>query len=100
MSKMIFAANGEHLVGGGRERVCVWKAHDGEQSATMKARDVHCPTVSKDRRWIAVGTYDEVIRWDARTYENVFSTGADLLPVRAVDFPLDSTGEFCPLVKT
>lgn len=88
---MTFTANSEYLVGGGRRGVFVWRAHNGEQSATMNAWDVHCLAVSKDCRWIAAGTYGGVILWDARTYEKVLSTRADLIPIRAIDFSPDST---------
>jgi WD40 repeat protein len=87
-----FAANGEYLVSGGSWGVRVWRVEDGKQMATMEASFVRCLAVSKDGRWIAAGTdYGDVIVWDAKTYEKVFSHREDHNGVCGVDFSPDST---------
>ena len=85
-----FAANGEYIVGGGRDEVRVWRVEDGKQMATMASRDVRSLVVSKDGRWIAAGGMGEVIMWDANTFEKVFSHGEGCV-VYGVDFSPDST---------
>ena len=62
----------------------------GKQMARVAAKFVCCLAVSKDRRWIAAGTYDEVIMWDAKTLRKVFSHRVDNL-IHGVDFSPDST---------
>jgi WD40 repeat protein len=86
-----YAANGEYLVSGSEDGVRVWGVEDGKQMATMAAEYVWCLAVSKDRRWIAAGTlYGEVLVWDAKTYEKVFSHKDDD-DINGVDFSPDST---------
>ena len=85
-----FTANGEYLVGGG-ERLGVWQVEDGKQMVTMAVWGVWCLMVSKDGRWIAVGTLDsEVFVWDAETFEEVF-LHKDSYHILGVDFSPDST---------
>ena len=85
-----FAANGEHIVGGGTNReVGVWRVEDGKQMATMAAQDVNCLALSKDGRWIAAGTDSEVIMWDAKTFKRVLSHAEDRT-ILGVDFSPDS----------
>jgi WD40 repeat protein len=84
-----FTANGEHLVSGGTEGVRVWRVKDGTQVASMQVGFVRCLAVSKDGRWIAAGTYKEVVVWDAETYEHVFANVEAYL--NGVDFSPDST---------
>ena len=69
-----FAADGGYLVSSGEGGVRVWRVEDGKQMATMEAKNVWCLAVSRDGRWIAVGTWDGVFVWDAMTYENVFTS--------------------------
>ena len=90
---MAFSANGEYLLTGDDEEVRVWRAEDGKQVATVKAKKVLCLAVSKDGRWIAAGTYwGAVLVWDAKTYEKIISHQEDYNPdVSGVDFSPDST---------
>lgn len=94
MNAVTFTANGNHLVAGDSEGVCVWRVQDGKRMAAWKAGDVLCLAVSTDGRWIAAGTgLGRVIVWDAETYEQVFEHW-ELFPptmVTAVDFSPDST---------
>lgn len=92
INAVIFTANGECLVSGGREGVRVSRVQDGKRMATMKAWDVYCLAVSKDRRCIAAGTYlGHVLVWDAATYKNVFTHREGPHTITAVDFSPDST---------
>jgi WD40 repeat protein len=87
-----FAANGEHLVSGGRVRV--WRVEDGKQMAavTVEAGLVQCLAVSNDGRWTAAGTkWGNVIVLDAKTHEKVFSHREDRRQINGVDFSPDST---------
>jgi WD40 repeat protein len=87
-----FAANGKHLVSGGRNEVRVWRVEDGKEMATVEADFVWCLAVSKDGRWIAAGTdYGRVIVWDAKTHEKVFSRRKDNSTINGVDFSPVST---------
>ena len=90
-----FAANGEHIVGGGTNReVGVWRVEDGKQMATMAAQDVNCLALSKDGRWIAAGTWHgDLFLWDAKTFEQlqVFSHKENYYVIHGVDFSPDST---------
>ena len=89
--EVIFAANGEYIVGGGGHEVGVWRVEDGTQMATMATRDVCSLAASKDGRWIAAGTENgELIMWDAKTFEEVFSHG-ECYTIPGVDFSPDST---------
>ena len=90
---VIFSANGEHLLSGGRDQnVQVWRVQDGHLVATIEAKDVVCLAVSNDGKWIAGGTLrGEVVVWDAETYETVWKDWEDSLTIKAVDFSLDST---------
>ena len=87
-----FTANGEYIVGGGHgDEAGVWRVEDGKQIATLAAKLVTCLAVSKDGRWIAAGTFDgEVIMWDAKTFEQVFSHKEGTY-IHGVDFSPDST---------
>lgn len=83
---------------GGDDGVQVWRVQDGEQTATVAARDVRCLAVSRDGRWIAAGTKEgEVFVWDAETREVVFShwdlnsKGYEYDDFNGVDFSPDST---------
>ena len=92
-----FSANGKDIVGGGQGNGGVWRVEDGKQMATLRARYVTCLAVSKDGRWIAAGTENgDVIMWDAKTFERVFSHEGDMYAIHGVDFSPDST----PLVAT
>jgi WD40 repeat protein len=87
-----FATNGKYLVSGGAGRVRVWGVEDGKQTATVEAMGVRCLAVSNDGRWIASGTfYGEVLVWDAKTYEKVFSYKEDYGDIHGVDVSPDST---------
>jgi WD40 repeat protein len=87
-----FAANGEYLVSGGAGGVRMWRVEDGEEMATVETKYVLCLAVSADGRWIAAGTlYGEVLVWDAKTYEKVFSHREDNRTINGVDFSPDST---------
>ena len=87
-----FAANGEYIVGGGNDRVEVWRVEDGTRMATMEAPSVRCLAASKDGRWIAAGTLDgDVIMWDAKTFEKVFAHKEVDYIINGVDFSPDST---------
>ena len=83
-----FGANGEYVVSGGKY-LGIWRVDDGTELATIQEPYVRCITVSKDGRWVAAGTYKEVIVWDAMTHEKVF-THEDAY-VNGVDFSPDST---------
>ena len=89
-----FAANGEYLVSGDEEGVRVWRVEDSRQVATMAADLVRCLTVSKDGKWIAVGTsWSGVILLNAKTFETVLThweTTANYV-ITGVDFSPDST---------
>ena len=88
---MTFTADGEYIVGGGDE-LGVWQVKDGKQMATMAAEDVGCVAVSKDRRWIAAGTfYGYAIVWDGKTFEKVSTHKEDDHVIYGVDFSPDST---------
>ena len=93
----VFAANGEYIVGSGQGNgvVGVWRVEDGKQMATlMTAGNIRCLGVSKDDgRWIVAGTDSgEVIVWDAKTFEQVFSHKEDkYCRFSGVDFSPDST---------
>ena len=90
---LAFAANGEHLLASGDKVARVWRVEDGKPMATLDAEGVLCLAVSKDGRWIAVGTlFGELSMWDAKTYKKDFSHGD--YPghrVSGVDFSPDST---------
>ena len=87
-----FAADGEYLVSGGRNDVRVWRVKDGKQMATLEAKYVWCLAVSKDGRWIAAGTWlGDVVVWDTKTYEKVFSHRDGIKDINGVDFSPDST---------
>ena len=88
---LVFIANGEHLMSGGKEGVRVWRVEDGGQVASMQAGNVRCLAVSKDGKWIAAGTYKEVVVWDAETYERVFAHEQQFCYLNGVDFSPDST---------
>ena len=85
---MTFTANGEYLVSGGDDGVRVWQVKDGEQVATMQAKDVRCVAVSKDDgNFIAVGSlWGDVLVWDTGTYEQFF---ADKIPHQSVIYDVD-----------
>lgn len=96
INAVTFTTNGEYLVSGGSEGVCVWRVQDGRQVTTMTAPIVNCLAVSKDGRWIAAGTiFGDVFVWDAETYEQVFAKGREDFDARedtnGVDFSPDST---------
>ena len=92
LGAVAFAPNGEHLVCGGNKGVRVWQAEDSKQVAGMEVDYVKCLAVSKDGRWIAVGTSNGVvIVWDAKTYEKVFSHRDSIFGIFGVDFLPDST---------
>ena len=88
-----FAANGGYIVGGrDGEEVGVWRVEDGKQMAILAASSVYCLAVSKDGRWIAAGTiWGDVIMWDAKTFEKVFSHREGNYTILGIDFSLDST---------
>jgi WD40 repeat protein len=57
----------------------------------MSTGNVQCLAVSKDGRWITAGTWwGNVVVWDAKTYEKVFSQEGDD-DVNGVDFSPDSS---------
>ena len=78
---------GQDHSGGGWGRV-----KEGEQVATMKAKDsiVGSVAVSKDGRFIAAQSAEDVLVWDTTTYKQVFASdnGWDIWDV---DFSLDSS---------
>jgi WD40 repeat protein len=86
-----FTANGEYILGGGRDGLGVWRVEDGKQMATMAVGEVRCLAVSRDGRWIAAGTNDaHVFVWDTNTFEQVFSHKNNGF-IFTVDFSPDST---------
>ena len=60
---------------GHEEEVRVWQVKDGKQVAGMKAGHVLSLAASKNGKWIAAGTYEELFVWDAETYEEVIKYG-------------------------
>lgn len=88
---MTFSADGKYLVSCGyRGPVQIWRVKDGEQMATINAKHLLCLAVSRDGKWIAAGTWEGVIVWNAETYERVFTH--DSMNIGAVDFsPSDSS---------
>ena len=91
-----FTADGpEHIVGGGdgQFKVGVWRMTDGKEMGTiMDARDVLCPAVAQDGRWITGGTFNShAFVWDAKMFEKVLTHWVDLDDILAVDFSPDST---------
>ena len=88
---LTFTANGEYLVSGDTKGVGVWRIKDGKQVARMETRDwVFSLAASKNGKWIAAGTYTELLVWDAETYEEVIKHEEGNL-IRGVDFSPDST---------
>ena len=85
-----FTADGEHLLSGGEEGVQVWRIKDGKRVAAMQVRGVWSIAVSKDGRFIAVGSVDDVLVWDASTYKRVFA-GRIGTTIFDVDFSPDSS---------
>ncbi|KAF8552471.1 hypothetical protein OG21DRAFT_1443452 [Imleria badia] len=69
----------------------MWRVEDGKQMANMKGYGVQCLAASQDGRWIAGGTsFGDVLVWDAKTGESVFSRKEDGW-IKGVDFSPDST---------
>lgn len=93
---VIFSANGEHILSGGKnQNVQVWRVQDGQRVATMEARDVRCLAASENGKWITAGTWvGEVVVWGTETYETVWEYRRDEQGydnIRGVDFSPDST---------
>ena len=86
-----FIAKGEYLVTGDEEGVGIWRVKDGTQVARMETGFVMSLAASKNGKWIAAGTYTELLVWNAETYEQVLKheEGND---VHAIDFSPDSSG--------
>ena len=68
---LTFTANGEYLVTGDEKGVGVWRVKDGTQVARMETQTVLSLAASKKGKWIAAGTYKELLVWNAETYEEV-----------------------------
>ena len=68
-----FTANGEHLVVSNNDGVRVWRVKDATQVATINLPYIWELAVSKDDRWIAVGTENGLFLLDAKTYEKVYA---------------------------
>ena len=65
---------------------------DGQQVATIEAKDVRCLAVSKNGKWIARGILrGDVSVCDAETYETVWTHRDSNGYIEAVDFSPDST---------
>ena len=87
---VMFSANGEHLLSGGKdENIEVWRVQDGQRVATIEAKDVRCLAVSENGKWIAGGLSGVVSVWDTETYETVWNHRDS--STEAVDFSPDST---------
>ena len=87
-----FSADGKHVLSGDKGGVQVWRVEDRKQTATMETRFVWCLAVSKDNRWIVVGTlWGDVHVWDVHTHEQVWTHKQDFHAIRGVDFSPDST---------
>ena len=73
--------------------VRVWRVEDGKQRAYMEMNDVDCLAVSKDGRWIGVGTWGSCLCvWDAARLERVLQHKGSIVDVNhGVDFSPDST---------
>ena len=88
------APNGEYLVSGGTSEsgVRLWRMQDGQPIASLGMQYVRSLAVSRDGRWIAAGTWKEVVVWDATTHERVFVQGERTAAYfDGVDFSPDST---------
>ena len=93
---IIFTASDDYLVSGGSDRVCVWEVQNGKRRAAMeipaKSGKVTCVAVSKDRRWIAAGTWaGHMFLWGTETYEQVFAHEENGYSINGVDFSPSST---------
>ena len=90
-----FLANGELVLSVSEDRIQVWRVEDGKQMARMKIRratDCCSLAVSKDSKWIAVGTHQgDVCMWSANTYKQVFVLEDYFVDILALDFSPDST---------
>ena len=92
LSVVTFSPNGKYIFSGNLHGVRVWRVKDGKQMATMETSLVWCLAVSQDGRWIAAGTsLGDVLVWDAKTYNKVFSHKEDFTTINGVDFSPDST---------
>ena len=88
---LTFSVNGKYIVGLESKGVGVWQVEDGKRIARLEAESADSLAVSKDGRWIAAGTYKgEVLVWDAKTYDKVFSQREDGR-MFVVNFSPDST---------
>ena len=92
---LTFTANGKYLVTGCWD-VQVLQVKDGKQVARMETHcDVLSVAASKNGKWIAAGTSEGMVVWNAQTYEQVlkYNKGGRLWgeDIRCVDFSPDST---------
>ena len=76
---------------GDEKGVQMWRVKDGKQVVRMETqRTVLSLAASKNGKWIAAGTYKELVVWDAETHEEVLRRLKGNY-VRGVDFSPDST---------
>ena len=71
----------------------MWRVKDGKQVARMKTRGtVISLAASKNGKWIAAGTYNAMLVWNAETYEEVIKHEEGWLGqiIHGVDFSPDS----------
>ena len=87
---LTFSASGEYLWSASDKGLRMWRVEDGEEMARLEPQGgVECFAMSKDERWIAVGTIlNTIVVWDARTCEKVFSVEGGRW---GVDFSPDSS---------
>ena len=69
----------------------MWQVENGKQAARLEARNyVLSLAASKNGKWIAAGTWREVLVWDAETYGQVLAQWEDNC-VSGLHFSPDST---------
>lgn len=92
-SQFCFSEDGEYPLLGADEAFRAWRLHDTELIASTIMDSVDCLVASKGGKWIAAKRGgSELVVWDAKTYEEVFSheenEGEN---IHAVDFSPDSS---------
>ena len=88
---LTFTANGEYLVTGDDKGASVWRVKDETQVARMETQDrVYSLAASENGKWIAAGTYTELLVWNGEAFQQVLKHWEGDC-VGAVDFSPDST---------